>query len=365
MSRRAGNLLAFLISGLVSLALVEAAFRITGPWTPQPVEGLYLPGPPGRHQLAAGFRAQVEQPEFRFEVRTNALGMREREIPARAPGETRILVVGDSFVFGSGVGEDERFTNRLEERLRERGEAVRVLNAGVEGIGTQGALDMLQRVGPTVRPDLVLLAFYLGNDFTDNDEAAAEPGRLHTADEWLRRRLESWDWTRRRLYVLLARSGRRSPLLGDFGSLAQLARYGPAQDVERSARLVRAVEAEAAGMGARFAVLLVPVRAQIYPEQADALWRYYDLEPTEENLTAGNRFFTERLEREGIPCLDLRPALRAVAASTPLYFRVDVHWTPRGHEVVAEDVERFLRTIGLLATPAPGRADVAGQSRSG
>src|SRR5262249_51961090 len=51
-------------------------------------------------------------------VRLNSLGIREREFPPeRTPGVLRVSVVGDSFAFGQGVEEGERFSNRIETRL--------------------------------------------------------------------------------------------------------------------------------------------------------------------------------------------------------------------------------------------------------
>ena len=57
---------------------------------------LHLPGLQGREF--------VRQP-----VHTNALGLREREIATpKPPGTVRVLLLGDSFVFGWGVAADRR-----------------------------------------------------------------------------------------------------------------------------------------------------------------------------------------------------------------------------------------------------------------
>ena len=42
-------------------------------------------------------------------VRTNGLGFRDREIPPKSASRYRIVVVGDSFTWGQGIEEPERF----------------------------------------------------------------------------------------------------------------------------------------------------------------------------------------------------------------------------------------------------------------
>lgn len=56
-------------------------------------------------------------------VRTNSLGFRDKEWATEpAPGVRRIVVVGDSFVFGSGIATEEGLLHRqIENRLNESG----------------------------------------------------------------------------------------------------------------------------------------------------------------------------------------------------------------------------------------------------
>ena len=49
-----------------------------------------------------------------------------------------------------------------------------------------------------------------------------------------------------------------------------------------------------------------------------------------------------------LPMLDPLPALRAARPGPNLFFQRNVHLTPRGHEVMAEALERFLDQHGLL-----------------
>jgi hypothetical protein len=88
---------------------------------------------------------------------SNARGLRGRREFAdpKPPGAFRIVVLGDSFTFGEGVGDDETWSHRLQELLPQ----TEVLNLGVHGYGHDQMLLYLQEEGLRYRPDLVLLGF--------------------------------------------------------------------------------------------------------------------------------------------------------------------------------------------------------------
>jgi len=95
----------------------------------------------------------------------NSRGMRGREYDFAKPAATRrVLVLGDSYVWGYGVGDDEVFTEVLERRLQETGSPWEVINTGVPGWGTDQELLFLVEEGFKYQPDVVVLALFLGND---------------------------------------------------------------------------------------------------------------------------------------------------------------------------------------------------------
>ena len=107
-------------------------------------------------------------------VATNALGMRGPEVASpKPPGTVRVLALGDSFTWGWGAAQRDTYPAQLEELLRARlrGGAgaphVEVVNGGVSGYGTVQELLWLDRLGPALAPDVVVL-FYYRNDFFNN-----------------------------------------------------------------------------------------------------------------------------------------------------------------------------------------------------
>jgi len=91
----------------------------------------------------------------------NSLGMRDREYSVTKPRNTdRILVLGGSYTWGYGVADDEIFTEVLETKLAEFGDArYEVLNMGVSGWGTDQELLFLTDEGFQFSPDIVVSAF--------------------------------------------------------------------------------------------------------------------------------------------------------------------------------------------------------------
>jgi hypothetical protein len=106
-------------------------------------------------------------------VRRNTLGLREREFEWNKPnGLYRIVVIGDSFTFGQGIPERDRFTNLLEKKLTEQGSDYKyeVLNFGRPGTDTLDHVAFLREVAIESRPDFVLLQWYF-NDIEGRDRS--------------------------------------------------------------------------------------------------------------------------------------------------------------------------------------------------
>lgn len=82
---------------------------------------------------------------------------KEREIIGT---KNRILVLGDSFVFGWGIRDSEdRFSNILEAKLSN----YEVINFGIIGANTEKELEILKEYGLKYNPDLVIMAYVLND----------------------------------------------------------------------------------------------------------------------------------------------------------------------------------------------------------
>jgi hypothetical protein len=195
------------------------------------------------------------------------------------PGVTRIVMLGDSVAFGSGVSDGETFSAILDARPD-----VEVVNLAVDGYGTDQALLRLEREGLSYRPRAVVLNFCVRNDYFDNAlpvalydgrspkpyfTAAAEGLVLHDAHLRLGRGQRAAVALMERSYLLNALlfaagrkpeavgggrdeedwGGRRNTVLADFDRAAALTR-----------RLILRARDASARVGAVFVVAVHPDR---------------------------------------------------------------------------------------------------------
>jgi lysophospholipase L1-like esterase len=101
---------------------------------------------------------------FDVKVTINSKGFRGTEYDyERIGNKRRVLVLGDSFVWGFGVELVDMFTTQLEELIPN----VEIINLSVSGYSTDQELLLYQDEGRKYRPDLVVLVVAV-NDLSGN-----------------------------------------------------------------------------------------------------------------------------------------------------------------------------------------------------
>ncbi len=155
----------FIVSLFISLLLGEFLLRAIGydtyhATTAHEIFWRYDPFLGWNH--IPGQKGYFEKPQFRIKVEINRKGLRDDEHPyERVAGKKRILVLGDSLVWGYGVEQDYIFTEQLERLLSN----TEVINAGVAGYSTDQELLWLRSEGERYNPDLVILVVCGNDDF--------------------------------------------------------------------------------------------------------------------------------------------------------------------------------------------------------
>jgi hypothetical protein len=79
----------------------------------------------------------------------------------------RVVVLGDSEVFGYIVPKEKTFTYLLEERFKKDGKNVEIINIAYSGWSTNQQLEALEKDALKYNPDLVVINF-VGNDSFEN-----------------------------------------------------------------------------------------------------------------------------------------------------------------------------------------------------
>jgi lysophospholipase L1-like esterase len=266
--------------------------------------------------------------------------------PVTAP---RIAILGDSYVFGHGVEEDETFA----ALLRKRWPSAEVGNFGVIGYSTDQELLLLKDTVLPLDPDLVVLCLYR-NDVLDNGQATAwglyrKPRFVRAADGTLVLESDRLD-ARLPFSMRLRRDLRRHFVLYDVLAfrIAGLRAGSGETGVGDSEGLTRDLLLEATSL---CHAQNVPFLLVVLPGFEDA--RFLDDVPPKD---AGAR-------------LDLAPVFSRYAAEHPdsaLGFTYDSHWNPRGHRLVADAIATEVEERGWLrdAVSETGTdEDVSGSSK--
>jgi lysophospholipase L1-like esterase len=363
-----------LLAGSVALgvALVEIALRLAGSGT----TASYVLAP-------RNATMRDKQTDWDIVYRTNALGLRDDEIPRRKPeGEFRVAMIGDSFIFGQGCERGEIAADRLEAILRGEGIHAEVVNASNVGLNPRAYLAILRDVVLDLHPDLIVVSVY-GNDASDATEpprwrrfasSLAEHSRVVTL---VRKVIRIWKLKHDPVANGEALAAR--PLPDDPGGLRARAldafqhAHGATPNNLIAALALdpggieRSLAPEPGGPGRRsfqrdvgevvdlcrdagipLVLAIVPDAAQVDAGHV-ALLRSFGLMIADDTLTAPSgfeSFVTEFARARNVACFDPTEAFRA--AEGRLYFESDLHWNPAGQALFAEHLAAFLREKALL-----------------
>ncbi len=333
-SRPITRILLLIASLLLTLCVLELAVRLLARltsedrvMTPDAVLGWkLLPN-------ALTFHRRDSQP---YHVVVNAKGLRDRERPYdKPPGTFRIVVIGDSVVFGSGgVEMPQRFTELLEQATQH----VEVINMGVPGYGTDQELLYLKTEGLKYHPDLVLFCVFF-NDFNESFEPInAWNGRPKGYFSLQGDDLVFHPPSFSTFYLL----SQHSYLLGlaDMGLMKVSQAYrkrhhrqGMVLDPQTRIKVFQRMFASVAELCRQNDIRVMFVYLP-YPAQKGPL----PMQKLMESAAADHQ----------VPVLDLTDTLAAAHAVKPAYFPGDVHFNQYGHRVVAGALYRGLAGSGGL-----------------
>ena len=101
-----------------------------------------------------------------IDMKINSLGFRDEEISLqRNENEKRVLVLGDSITWGDYLQAEEVFVKRAEYYLNQKNsrDTFHFINAGVGDVGLNEEIAILKDQGLKVKPDIVVVAFYLND----------------------------------------------------------------------------------------------------------------------------------------------------------------------------------------------------------
>lgn len=382
------KLLAVGLGVVLALAIMEIGLRIGRPLSPRLNALLYSPTvrtsfddiqttPELLATSTFGYHPFGHTPGFVL----NSRGFRTDEYTEAKPaGVSRVVVLGDSFTFDSyGVPIEQMWHQVLERELAARSERrVEVLSLSAHGVGPRFELRLWELEGRRLDPDLVILAFFVGNDFTDEADAPIE----HGLGGGLSRRSLSYRLLRN-LFRLRHLQDSPAPETGfvaepssrgGFELPSYAATYDPNlptfdeptfERIERGRLLVYAgpdrarfdqlfadtapvierLARDVERTGARFVALIIPDQAQIDPTLLDRLAETLipgmslEIDRPQERLAA-------YLEARSIQYLDLLSPFREASPEPRLYKLRDTHWSASGNRLAGIVLADYLLEHG-------------------
>ena len=310
-------------------------------------------------------------PEFESPITINAHGHRSEPFDLEKSERFRILAIGDSFTFGYGGPAAESYPSVIAEHLRDQLHtgAIEVINAGFAACYYPDTYYLyLKEIGLGLDPDLILIGFFIGNDF--DHEGAYENHWVRVDGNGFPLKIECAHSVVENGYLLAKQKRRRYrlPVLRNSHLAQALARaltsFRPEPPmyfnhwiyrknylertntiVQKIQRLLVGISDLARGRQIPLVVVMIPAREQIYPAQYPfedyAYMKDCDLEKPQ-------RIFARFFKQEGIEYLDLLPLLKQEPTDQPLYYPLDAHWNRRGNEVAGRAIAEFLLERSLL-----------------
>ena len=159
--------LLLLLITVVLFSGLEGAARIWGPQllppdrSKQAAHGETLPGEPNLigdsllgWRVKEGDNRQFGVPEL---THVNSRGLRNSEIPLQDASKKRILIVGDSSIYGVRVRDRENISGQLESKLQQDDARWQVLNGGCPGYSSWQVHRLLKERLLDYQPDWVII----------------------------------------------------------------------------------------------------------------------------------------------------------------------------------------------------------------
>ncbi|HEX5438117.1 MAG TPA: hypothetical protein VFW98_13205 [Gemmatimonadaceae bacterium] len=317
-------------------------------------------------------RETVHTADYRYAVALDSLGFPNHE---PWPSHPDIAVLGNSLAVGPGVGMDGQFTTLMQRALAGRS----VLNLGLPGGSPAQELRIYQAYLRALHPRVVIATVWVASDVDNATQFAhwrsegAPPdftayrerfGTTHGGRTELKRIRDalSRSYLLRAVYYAGRGLVRSDSLTGQVNfpdgemlllsvrAQRRLARGATRADVALASDFIRplsTLRAAADSDGARFVVVLLPSKEEIYGAT------------TFPAVLATVRDVRAALSAAGLPMLDLYSLFRARGSERPPFYEHDIHFNAYGNQLVAQALDAWI-VDSVPSTPHTPRSGAGG-----
>ncbi|GAA4446864.1 hypothetical protein GCM10023189_02450 [Nibrella saemangeumensis] len=281
-----------------------------------------------------------------YGFKLNAGGFNDTEFIAE-PDAYRIVGLGDSFAFGI-VPQNQTYLTKLESKLRDRVGKVSLFNMGISQTNPTDYYTILTQEGADLKPDMVLLSFFMGNDFDVPRKPWYRHSYMLTALNYIGKvawkvkdfaghqpYCDSCDTFERNEYLRIEKERLDSWQY----HIPQDGRYPAGKEgfFEKTVETLLRTRDYCKQQGAEFVIVIIPDELQVDERlQQDVAAAYFaDTGKLPYDVLTPTRMLAQRLRENQIPYLDLYDAFRAAIPAQELYKPSDSHWNIAGNEFAA------------------------------
>ena len=323
---------------LITLFLAEIALRIFDHYSPSFI--FYSDS----HKR---FRGKPFADDWDFKL--NSRGFKDVEFTDKRESVYRILGIGDSFAYGV-VPYKYNYLTLIESQLSAKHPNVEVLNMGIPDTGPKDYFSLLLDEGLSLQPDMVLLSFFVGNDFDQSKKkkfheysyvASLLRYIVHLQQKYegniIHGKATYCDTcpTFGREEYLKIESKRSQIYLEDYNQLPQL--------LNKALYYLVRIKEICEKKGIDFVVVIIPDELQINKDLESEIRKTYypNIERESWNITRPNRMLSDELNKLRIDNIDLYDYF-IDASSVQLYRPRDTHWNIAGNQLAANVIEQHL-----------------------
>ena len=285
----------------------------------------------------------------------------------------RILGLGDSFARNL-TWTKKNYHDILAQDFVKAGEKnIEVVNAGMENTGPGYYWHILEKYGDSFKPNLVLVGFFIGNDFEDMDFRFASLGPYGIIDYvnpgekiWRFLRFSNWwiyQFVQKQIIIFNENRSKdeevKHDIVKDEATFSnktfldiQKTRLWIFEKKERD-HLKRKFNSNAQvfldfkkwceARNVELVIAIFPDQLQVDTQLIKNIIKMYGLAPNSIDLSFPNQLVGKFLQQNHIHCLDMVPGFQEQSRSTALYRINDTHWNEEGNKLSAEMILSFLR----------------------
>jgi hypothetical protein len=304
-------------------------------------------------------------------------GYLTEDIFNKRPDAVRILGLGDSFsVYLYNKGEN--YNNLLQKKFIAKGRGdVEIVNAGMVAIGPGYYWHILSKYGDLFKPDLVLVGFFVGNDFEEAEFAVnignfiSEPkdlikrySRYYQFRNWRLHRLLKNKYIRFQEAHLRKQEIKRYPpqQVGTFSQETFLEvertrswifdknkRDELLQDWRKCSEVLLKMKDWCDRRKIKLVIAILPDQFQVDQELRGVIFsKYKKIEEKNIDLSQPDNLIVNFCRDHNIHCLDLLGQFQEQGKTRQLYTLRDTHWNEAGNRLAADLIFKYLEENQLV-----------------